>query len=59
LRSTLADGSGPSGAVLDENLTVACGSGAVRLVELQRAGKQPVKAAEFLRGLRAPLVSVD
>jgi methionyl-tRNA formyltransferase len=58
LRSTLADGSGPSGAVLDENLTVACGSGAVRLVELQRAGKQPVKAAEFLRGLRAPLVSV-
>ena len=39
-------------------LTVACGTGAIRLVELQRAGKQPVKAAEFLRGLRAPLVSV-
>jgi methionyl-tRNA formyltransferase len=41
--------------VLDDALAVACGSGAVRLVELQRAGKKPVKAAEFLRGLRAPL----
>jgi methionyl-tRNA formyltransferase len=55
LRSTLADESGPPGAVLDDALAVACGSGAVRLVELQRAGKKPVKAAEFLRGLRAPL----
>jgi methionyl-tRNA formyltransferase len=55
LRSTLADDSGTPGAVLDDALAVACGSGAVRLVELQRAGKKPVKAAEFLRGLRAPL----
>jgi methionyl-tRNA formyltransferase len=55
LRSTLAEGSGPPGAVLDKALTVACRTGAVRLVELQRAGKKPVKAAEFLRGLRAPL----
>ena len=52
LRSTRADGSGAAGRVLDADLTVACGSGAVRLVELQRAGRQPVKAAEFLRGLR-------
>jgi methionyl-tRNA formyltransferase len=58
LRSTLADGRGTPGAILDQNLAVACGSGAVRLVELQRAGKQPVKAAEFRRGLRAPLVSL-
>jgi methionyl-tRNA formyltransferase len=36
--------------VLDDKLTVACGSGAVRLVELQRAGKQPMAAGEFLRG---------
>jgi methionyl-tRNA formyltransferase len=55
LRSTLAEGSGAPGAVLDDTLTVASGTGAVRLVELQRAGKKPVKAAEFLRGLRAPL----
>ena len=50
LRSTLADGSGKSGAVLDDRLTIACGDGAVRLVELQRAGGKPLKAEEFLRG---------
>jgi methionyl-tRNA formyltransferase len=55
LRSTSAEGSGKPGAVLDDALAVACGSGAVRLVEVQRAGKKPVKADEFLRGLRAPL----
>ena len=52
LRSTLADGSGAPGKVLDAALTVACGSGAVRLLELQRAGKQPLKADEFLRGAK-------
>ena len=47
---------GPApGTVLDDNLTIACGADAVRLVEVQRAGKGAVKAAEFLRGLRAPL----
>jgi len=55
LRSTLVEGSGNPGDVLDDSLTVACGTGALKLVELQRAGKKPVKAAEFLRGLRAPL----
>lgn len=55
LRSTLADGSGLPGTVLDDALAVACATGAVRLIELQRAGKKPVKAAEFLRGLRSPL----
>jgi methionyl-tRNA formyltransferase len=50
LRTTKGDGSGPPGRVLDNKLTVACGSGAVRLVELQRAGKQPMGADEFLRG---------
>ena len=34
------------------SLTVACGSGAVRLTEVQRAGKQPVKAEAFLAGVR-------
>jgi methionyl-tRNA formyltransferase len=58
LRSTLAGGTGAPGSVIDDNLAVACGVGAVRLVELQRAGKQPVKAAEFLRGLHTPLTSV-
>jgi methionyl-tRNA formyltransferase len=50
LRTTKGDGSGAPGRVLDDKLTVACGDGAVRLVELQRAGKQPMKADEFLRG---------
>jgi methionyl-tRNA formyltransferase len=36
--------------VLDDTLTIACGTGAVRLVELQRAGARAMKAEEFLRG---------
>ena len=32
------------------DLTIACGDGAIRILELQRAGKAPMKAAEFLRG---------
>src|SRR5580704_7518215 len=51
LRTTKGAGSGPPGSVLDDKLTVSCGSGAVRLVELQRAGKQPMSADEFLRGM--------
>jgi methionyl-tRNA formyltransferase len=50
LRTTKGEGSGLPGRVLDDKLTIACGSGAVRLVELQRAGKQPMAANEFLRG---------
>ena len=53
LRSTRAEGSGPPGALLGGDLTVACGAGAVRLVEVQRAGKQPMKAEAFLAGLRS------
>jgi methionyl-tRNA formyltransferase len=44
------EGLGPPGRVLDDKLTIACGSGAVRLLQLQRAGKQPMAADEFLRG---------
>ncbi|MCF8478310.1 MAG: methionyl-tRNA formyltransferase, partial [Pseudolabrys sp.] len=50
LRTTLADGSGAPGTVLDDKLTIACGDGAVRLVQIQRAGKQPMAAEDFLRG---------
>jgi methionyl-tRNA formyltransferase len=35
---------------LDSKLTIACGNGAIRLVQVQRAGKQPMSAEEFLRG---------
>ncbi len=51
LRSTRGEGSGAPGTVLDERLTIACGEGAVRLTELQRAGRQPMQAEEFLRGV--------
>ncbi|EHK59101.1 methionyl-tRNA formyltransferase [Allomesorhizobium alhagi] len=53
LRSTLADGQGEPGEILDERLTVGCGEGAVRLLELQRAGGKPVTAEQFLRGAKA------
>ena len=50
LRSTRAQGFGAPGTVLDERLTVACGDGAVSLLELQRAGKQAMKTEDFQRG---------
>jgi methionyl-tRNA formyltransferase len=50
LRCELADGSGSPGDLLDDHLTVACGQGAIRIFELQRAGGKPMKAQEFLRG---------
>jgi methionyl-tRNA formyltransferase len=54
LRSTEASGAGEPGRVLDDDLTVACGEGAIRLLELQRAGRQPMRAEEFLRGTPIP-----
>jgi methionyl-tRNA formyltransferase len=51
LRSTRGEGSGKPGTVLDDRLTIACGSGAVRLTQVQRAGRQPMAAEEFLRGV--------
>lgn len=53
LGSTLGKGGGAPGTVLDDALTVACGTGAVRLTRLQKAGGKPLDAAGFLRG--APL----
>jgi methionyl-tRNA formyltransferase len=45
-------GQGAAGALLDDNLTIACGEGAIRVQQLQRAGKQPMAASDFLRGTR-------
>jgi methionyl-tRNA formyltransferase len=50
LRTTRGAGSGPPGTVLDDKLTIACADGAVRILELQRAGGRAMKAEEFLRG---------
>ncbi|MEC8292421.1 MAG: methionyl-tRNA formyltransferase [Pseudomonadota bacterium] len=54
LASRLVDGAGAPGEVLDDQLTVACGSGAVQLLRLQRAGKAAQDAEVFLRGLPLP-----
>jgi methionyl-tRNA formyltransferase len=50
LRCQLADGSGASGELLDGDMTIACQQGAIRILDLQRAGAKPMKAQEFLRG---------
>lgn len=57
LRCQLAKGSGAPGELLDDQLAIACDEGAIRLLDVQRAGKQPMKASDFLRGtpLKPPL----
>ncbi|MYL96911.1 methionyl-tRNA formyltransferase [Novosphingobium sp. FGD1] len=44
------EGSGDPGTTLDDALTVACGSGALRIARIQRAGKPAMEAADLLRG---------
>ena len=53
LRSRLVPGEGAAGAVLS-GFAVACGTGAVEVLEAQREGKRPMPAAEVLRGLTLP-----
>ena len=59
LRSRLADtgaggpGAGTPGQVL-EGFTIACGDGAIEVMQAQRQGKRPMPAAEILRGLTLP-----
>jgi len=43
-------GSGKPGVLLDDALTVACGSGALKLLKVQRAGKSVMSAEELLKG---------
>ncbi|HTJ59084.1 MAG TPA: methionyl-tRNA formyltransferase, partial [Devosiaceae bacterium] len=57
LRSTLARGNGEPGAVLDDQLTIACGEGAVRLTLVQREGKGATDGPAFLRGAAVKRVS--
>ena len=53
LQSSLAENVNgqPPGALIGDDLTIACGQGAVSLLKVQRAGKMPVSAQDFLRGL--------
>ena len=54
LRSTLVEADGAPGRVLDDHLMIGCGSGAVRLLEVQAAGKKAMMAEAFLVGTRVP-----
>ena len=52
LRSSLASGEGQPGEILDDQLTIACGEGAIQLIEVQRAGSKAMDAQTFLRGAK-------
>jgi methionyl-tRNA formyltransferase len=54
LMADLVDGSGEPGEVLDDQLTIACGEGAIRAWRLQRAGRPALEAPPFLRGFPIP-----
>jgi len=58
LHVALTDGDGVPGTVLDDKITIACGSGAVRVLTLQRAGRGAVGAADFVRGFQLPAGTV-
>ena len=53
LRTRIADGSGAPGRVLvaNDELVIACGDGAVQVLEVQRAGKRRMNASAFLNGV--------
>jgi methionyl-tRNA formyltransferase len=52
LRANAVNESGEPGRILDEGLTIACGEAAIRITDVQRSGKAPMQAADFLRGAR-------
>lgn len=58
LRTGIAKGEGEPGRLLDERMTIACGSGALRPLELQRAGGRTMRLDDFLGGARLPAGTV-
>jgi methionyl-tRNA formyltransferase len=50
LRVAAVDGAGLGGTVIDEAPTIACGGGAIRIIQAQRAGGVAMSGAEFQRG---------
>ncbi len=53
-----AEGNGGPGTVLDARLTIACGTGAVRLTRVQAAGRAGMEAEAYLRGHPVPAGTV-
>jgi methionyl-tRNA formyltransferase len=58
LDSERVEGEGAPGTLLDDDLAVACGEGAVRLTNVQRAGKKAMSVDAFLRGVALPVGTV-
>lgn len=54
LKAQLASETGPAGSTLDDALTIACGSGAIQPLLIQRAGKPKMDVDDFLRGSHVP-----
>ncbi len=54
LKAEVTPDLGAAGTTLDDALTIACSSGALRLLRVQRAGKPVMDAADFLRGKAVP-----
>jgi methionyl-tRNA formyltransferase len=54
LEAEIVGGSGAPGEILDDQLTIAVSNGAVRPLLVQRAGRGPMTAGEFLRGFAIP-----
>ncbi|HUD94878.1 methionyl-tRNA formyltransferase [Sphingobium sp.] len=54
LAAEISEGSGEPGVTLDDGLTIACGSGALRVTRIQRAGKPAMDVADLLRGRPVP-----
>jgi methionyl-tRNA formyltransferase len=49
-RAEAVSASGAPGTVLDYAMTIACGRGAIRILEAQRAGRNAMTGAELVRG---------
>jgi methionyl-tRNA formyltransferase len=54
LVAEVSDHNGVAGTVLDNELTIACGTGAIRPTLIQRAGKPAMSATDLLRGKPIP-----
>ncbi|MEY3658577.1 MAG: hypothetical protein RL425_1338, partial [Pseudomonadota bacterium] len=54
LAAECIDASGRAGDVIDAQLTIACGAGALRPILIQRAGKSAMSPADLLRGFSLP-----
>jgi methionyl-tRNA formyltransferase len=54
LSAALVDGRGTAGEAITDDLVVACGEGALRLLKVQRAGGRVMAAEDLLKGFVLP-----